>query len=172
MIRVLFVLLLLMSAGALAQVFKWVDAEGRTQFSDRPQPEAQVIGVKGSKPPAATTPDRADTPTPTDARLGPYAAFEIVAPESNQTLRQAQGSVSVSLLLDPPLMAGHRIELTLDGAAIPVEQSVGTQLGLEGITFGSHQVYAQIRDTQGVVVAGSPVVTFHLRKPIPPGVLP
>jgi len=80
--------------------------------------------------------------------------------------------VNVSLLLDPPLMAGHRIELMLDGAVIPVESPGGTQLRLEGVSFGSHQAYAQVRDAQGAVVAGSPVVTFHLRKPVPPGVLP
>ena len=95
-----------------------------------------------------------------------------MSPEPNQTLRQSQDNLAVSLLLDPPLMEGHKIELVLDGSAISVERSAGTQLNLTGITFGSHQAYAQIRDPQGVVIAATPVASFHLRKPIPPGVLP
>lgn len=162
----------LMSAGAFAQVFKWVDAEGRTQFSDRPQHDAEPVGLKGFKPAPAEATAPAGNSLASAPNLGPYSALEIVSPEPNQTLRQAEDTLAVSLLVNPPLMEGHQIELILDGVPISVARSAGTQLSLTGIPFGSHQAYAQVRDRQGVVVAASPPVTFHLRKPIPPGVLP
>ena len=169
MIRILLVLIFFMSTGASAQVFKWVDADGRTQFSDRREPDAQAIGLKLPKPTAAdpTIPSAGAASKP-----GPYTAFEILSPETNKTLRQPDDTVAVSLLLDPPLLEGHKIELVLDDVAIPVEKSAGTQLILQGVSFGSHRAYAQIRAPQGAVIANTPIVTFHLRKPIPPGVLP
>ncbi|WP_295435106.1 DUF4124 domain-containing protein [uncultured Thiodictyon sp.] len=169
MIRILPVFIFFMSIGASAQVFKWVDADGRTQFSDRREPDSQAIGLKLPKPAAA---DSTVSPPGAAPKPGPYSAFEILSPETNKTLRQPEDTVAVSLLLDPPLMEGHKIELVLDDVAIPVEKSAGTQLNLQGLNFGSHRAYAQIRDPQGAVIAGTSIVIFHLRKPIPPGVLP
>jgi hypothetical protein len=172
MIRVLLAVMMLVSAGAFAQVFKWVDAEGRTQFSDRPQQDAETVGLKGVQPAPAEAVTPVGDPLKSAPKLGPYSAFEIMSPEPNQTLRQAQDTVPVSLLVTPPLMEGHHLELMFDGVPISVAASAGTQFSLTGVTFGSHQAYAQVRDPQNALVAATAVVTFHLRKPIPPGVLP
>jgi hypothetical protein len=69
------------------------------------------------------------------------------------------------------VITGQQLELVLDGTAVRAEQATATQLTLTGLTFGSHEVAAQIRNILGTVVARTPAVPFQLRKPTPPGVL-
>lgn len=165
MARYLLALSILFCSAAAAQVFKWVDADGRIQFSDRPRPDAQQIGSR-PRPPTAPRKD------PEAERLGPYTAFDIVSPEQNQIIRQTEASLPVVLLLAPTMQEGHRLELAVDGVPVSVDRSLGTQLTLSGISHGTHQAQGRILDTAGAPVATTPVVTFHLRKPLPPGLLP
>jgi hypothetical protein len=170
MLRVTFAILLgTVTTTALAEVFKWVDNEGRTQFSDRPRQDAEAAILQPQS-------DRPNQPGATDEQglkrlLGSYAAFEILSPEPNQTLRLGEQSLPVNLLMKPPLITGHRLELVLDGVAVSVDGASTTQLNLTGVTYGTHQIQAQIRGAQGAVVARTPAVTFHIRKPLPPGVI-
>lgn len=169
MLRVSILLLAVYTTGTSAQVYRWVDAEGQTHFSDRPLVGSDQVDISGG---LAT--GNAESPTPelsATPLLGPYSGFEIVSPEANQTLRIDTASLPVSLLLDPPLMVGHRLELLVDGVPIAVEEPIGTQLSLSGLGFGTHVAEARILDSNGVVARSAPV-SFHLRKPLPPGVLP
>ena len=165
----LFAFITVISTGISAQVYRWVDSEGRTHYSDRPAANAQALRIDGKERPGV--PDPADRSSPGTPLLGPYASFEIVSPEPNQTLRQESATLPMSLLLDPPLMVGHRLEILMDGVPIAVEEPIGTQLSLSGLSFGTHVSEARIMDASGVVARSAPV-SFHLRKPLPPGVLP
>jgi hypothetical protein len=174
MSRPLLILLLLAPAVASAEIYRWVDAEGAVSYSDRPQPGAAPVGLPG-KPRAPNSAPKSDNPATAAPSaetplLGPYRSFEIVSPEANQTVRQDDGKLPVSLIVDPPLIVGHRVELVVDGAPISVDKA-GTQLVLTGVTYGSHRAQAQIRDAENAVVARTAPVAFHLRKPIPPGFL-
>jgi hypothetical protein len=155
-------LLLLIPTLVLGQVFKWVDADGKVHYSDRPVSGAETLGV-----PVKKTPPAQQQPAPNQASLGPYAQFEILAPEANATVRDAEGKVQVGLVLDPALMEGHRLQILVDGAPLSGEIP-GTQLQINGMPFGSHQVQAQILDAGGSRIASSSVVRFHLRKPESP----
>lgn len=169
MVKVILLSLLVISAGVSAQVYRWVDAEGQTHFSDRPLTGADRVNIESGVAPGETESSSADrTGAPL---LGPYNSFEIVSPEANQTLRQESAALPVSLLLDPSLMEGHRLELLVDGVPITVEEPIGTQLSLSGLSFGTHVTEARIMESNAVVARSAPV-SFHLRKPLPPGVLP
>jgi hypothetical protein len=168
MLRAAILLLAVYATGTSAQVYRWVDAEGQTHFSDRPQVGSERVGIPGGLGPENQPPGPELPVTPL---LGPYSGFEIVSPEANQTLRIDPASLPVSLLLDPPLMVGHRLELLVDGVPVAIEEPIGTQLTLGGLSFGTHVAEARILDSSGVVARSAPV-SFHLRKPLPPGVLP
>ena len=167
MLRAILVIALFAAAAAASaeKIYRWVDSDGRAQYSDRPQPGAQQVDTPANREAPATVAGIGDS-----ALLGPYRGFEIVSPEPNQTLHTADGKVPVSLLLDPPLISGHRLELLVDGAPISVDKA-GTQLTLAGLSFGTHSAQSQIRNAGSAVVARTAPVTFHLRKPTPPGVL-
>jgi hypothetical protein len=163
-----FIAIALLTAAATAsaeKIYRWVDADGRTQYSDRPQPGAQQVDTLSKREAPTPIPGAGDS-----ALLGPYRGFDIVSPETNQTVRADDGKVPVGLLLDPPLIAGHRLELLVDGASISVDKA-GTQLTLAGLSYGTHRAQSQIRNATNAVVARTAPITFHLRKPAPPGVL-
>jgi hypothetical protein len=175
MFRVTYIILvaaviLPIAQSAFGQIFKWVDSEGYTQFSDRPRQDAQAIAIdlKDTGPSGSTE----QSASVEGALLGPYAAFEVVSPEKNQTLRPAERNVPVSLIIDPPLLPGHQLHLVMDSVPIAVDQAAATQMSLTEVPWGSHQVVAEIHDSKGDPIARTAPVTFHLRKPIPPGVLP
>lgn len=170
MFRTILAVSFLASAAASAEIYRWVDAAGRTQYSDRPVAGAEIVGRSGARQGTAAGESAGTQIPPEGLLLGTYSAFEIVAPEANQTLRQESGDVAVSMVIDPPLGEGHRMELVLDGLPISAENA-GAQLMLNGVGHGSHRIYAQIRDPSGGVVARSATLDFHLRKPLPPGVL-
>lgn len=163
MCRAVIVLLLLFPALALAQVYKWTDATGKVQYSDRPISGAETLDVPLRKVPPAparpNAPSASGQPSP-----GPYTQFAILTPEPGATVRDAEGQVQVGLLLDPPLMDDHRLEVILDGAPLGGD-APGTQLAIKGLAFGSHQLQAQVRDAAGTLVATSPVIPFSLLKP-------
>jgi hypothetical protein len=121
---------LCISAGASAQIYRWVDADGQTHFSDRPHPKSDSVAIESRT--AIGGAGEAAEALPGGPLLGPYRSFQIVSPGSNQTLRPDPPSLPVSLLLDPPLMVGHRLELWMDGMPIETEGPIGTQVSLRG----------------------------------------
>jgi hypothetical protein len=167
MLRTLLAIVLFASANAAlaAKLYRWVDADGLTYYSDRPQPGAQQLEAAQKRGVPAPVADTGD-----GALLGPYRKFAIVSPEAGQTIRKDDGKLPVGLMLDPSLIAGHRLELVVDAAPISIEQAA-TQLTLTGVAYGSHRAQAQIRNAANAVVARTAPLTFHLLKPTPPGVL-
>jgi hypothetical protein len=161
--------LLLLAADVSSQVYRWVDPDGQTHYSDHPTIGSDRVTLDGAAPSGATNSE--SPPSSSAPLLGPYTSFEVLSPEANQTLRLESPSVPVSLLLDPPLMDGHRLELLVDGVPVKVEEPLGTQLSLNGLSWGTHVTQARVLDSAGIVAQSAPV-SFHLRKPLPPGVIP
>jgi hypothetical protein len=159
----LIVLSLLVPVLVAAQVYKWVDADGKVHYSDRPITGAEPLPVPLKKVPQP----QATPAAPIPASPGPYAQFEVLTPEPNATLRDAEGNLTVGLVLEPPLMAGHRLQLLLDGGPVTGE-APGTQLLIKGLPFGSHDIQAQILGAGGALIATSSTIRFHLRKPDTP----
>jgi hypothetical protein len=154
-----------------AQVYKSVGPDGRPVYTDRPLPDAQALPISTPQRPAPEATDLDASPNE-QGFLGAYDAFAIVAPDDGATIRNPDGVVGVSLLLDPPLLGGHRLSLDVDGVAATGDLGARTQLQLQGVTVGSHRLMAVIRDESGAVVASTPLVNFHFRAPLPPGSLP
>ena len=117
-------LLALIPTLVLGQVFKWVDADGKVHYSDRPVSGGRDLGCPGQED--ATRPA---TARPKPGSLGPYAQFEILAPEANATVRDAEGKVQVGLVLDPALMEGHRLQILVDDTLLSGEIP-GTQINM------------------------------------------
>ena len=157
-------LLLLLPMLADAGVYKWIGTDSQIHYSDRPVSGAERVGIEVDR-----IPQPSETRAPGQeqaAELGPYNAFEILRPEQNQTFRKAEGDVELSLLVDPSVSSGYRLEILLNGNLLPGVAS-GGQIVLQGLPFGSHSLQARIRDDFDDIVAITPVVDFHLRKPLP-----
>src|SRR5690606_28217824 len=104
------------TAGA-ATVWKWVDENGVTHYSDRPVDGAEPIELGSAQTFQAQRPTPssriASTVTPSPAPS--YTRFEIVRPAQQETLWNIGGTLSVEVAIEPPLAAGHRMDVYLDG---------------------------------------------------------
>ena len=150
-------------APAGAGVYRWIDDAGRVQYGDRPVAGAQPVPLPAPRPSETTTPPVESAPA-SRGDPGPYTAFEILSPEPNATVRNAQGRVPIALLLDPPLLAGHRMQILVNEQAVQGDMP-GMHLALDGLPFGSHRLRAEIVDEGGVPLASTPTIDFHLRRP-------
>ena len=91
-----------------------------------------------------------------------YQSVRIVAPNPDATVHDNGGSLSVTLVLQPPLdrKAGDRIVLLLDNKAIA--RGAEARFQLSGIDRGSHRLQAQVTAADGTVLVASPPVSFQM----------
>lgn len=164
-------LALLVCLPSHAEIYRWVDADGRVHFSDRPTRDAERVDVRVSAPAGSNPANTLGPSSPDDAYRGPYAALDILTPGIDETLTESESGVPVSLRIDPSLIGGHRLLLRLDGNALPVE-GAHTSFKLTGLGAGRHRLQLQIRGADDRIVAQSAPRTFQLRQPRAPGQLP
>lgn len=167
---ILLALLLLAHSAVMAGVYKSIGPDGRIQYTDRPISGAQEVPIPQTAPPSQAE-ESERRPAASIADAGPYEAFEIASPETNATFRNEKGTVSVSLILAPAILAEHKIRLLVDDQPVPGDIP-GTQLALNDMTVGTHRLQAQILDEFDVPIAYTEIVTVHMRKPIPENSLP
>ena len=120
---------MLAAAASAATIYKWVDENGVTHYSDQPHPGAQKIQVQAVqtyKAPAAqrTAPYALRNAAP----AGPvYSSCAVTRPTSQEMFQNTQ-TVPASVHVDPGLRAGDRVAVLLDGApvasTIPIDSEV------------------------------------------------
>jgi hypothetical protein len=162
--------LLLVPALATAQVYKGVGPDGTPVYSDRPLAGAQVIQLSPAGPKFEAI-DTAAEPT-VDAGRGIYTEFAIASPADNAVVRSPEGSLQLSLALQPSVQPDHRLMLLVDGAPVPGELGQGTQMRLSGLALGTHRIRARIIDAAGATVAETPLLSVHMRPSIGESLLP
>lgn len=167
----LIVIALLACSATHAEIYRWVDQDGHVQFSDRRNQGAEKIVSHAAVPAAEKTAAPAGPTSPDAVFLGPYTELEIVAPGANETLTQDPAGFPIGLLINPPLIEGHRMAVLLDGAELPIKDSA-TQFKLTGAALGSHRLQVQIRAVDGTILAQTSPRNFNLRQPKLPGQLP
>ncbi len=176
MIKQALVVVYVLASSQLAQadIYRWVDPKGHTHFSDRRPAEAaaQVLPPEADQGDSAMT-DGSETRESADLQpsLGPYDAFDILAPSAGTVLVQPTDTLAVRLLLEPPLQEGHRLELVNNGRPAVLEPGV-TQVQMEAVGFGPHHLQLRVKDSLGATVAATPVHELELREATPPGILP
>jgi hypothetical protein len=74
---------------------------------------------------------------------------------------RTDGSVSVSLALQPALAPGHGIQLTVDGRPL-AETGKSLAVTLANMDRGAHTVSATVVDARGQPVATTSAVSFHV----------
>jgi hypothetical protein len=154
-----------------AETWRWKDANGVIHYSDRPVPGAERVSViapkPSSSPPQQTGVDPAAAPTPrtvSPPAIIPYSRCLVTAPANDETFN-AVTSVSAGVLLEPDLQAGHRIEVTLDGAAVADWPQDALSHTLTDLLRGSHQINVRVLDANDNAACTGPMVMFYIRLP-------
>jgi len=167
------ILILLLPALALAGpggtgIYKSLDAEGNTVYSDTPS-----IGAEKITPPPISTiepgpklePGLPDTENKDAKPPTSYTRFSIVQPGNDDVIWDNQGSIPLSMALDPALDTanGHGVWVYVDGRAM-VKQSPSLVQPISGMNRGTHTIRAEIRDSAGKVLKRTGTISVHLKK--------
>jgi hypothetical protein len=148
------------------ELWTWKDANGVTQYSDRPVPGAKKVELAGVSSPAAAPaspaapagepPTRVSVPAPVQ-----YRALEFVSPQNEESFFGADATVAVQLRSEPELATGHRVVLYLDGRQV----GEGYEHTLADLARGAHSLTAVIFDDQGNERMRSAPRVFYIKQP-------
>ena len=163
--RLLFCLLLgLLSLGAHAGVYTYIDADGNRVFTDQPPSQhAERIELAPSnamRPVTPPPPRPAAQPLPREAG---YQILRILVPEPDATIRDMAGNLIVSASSEPGLQPGHSFRLIMDGQPAS-EAGRSPVFPLQNIDRGTHQISVEILDASGRIVERTPSQPFHMKR--------
>jgi hypothetical protein len=162
-------LLIVFCTTAGAEVYKRMGPDGQIYFSDRPGSDATRIEVTPAqavgRSPRPDASDRQALPDPAPSRdAAPvYTEFTIISPENQEAVRANDGNVRVRMSLQPDLVPGHTIALTVDGEDGQHETIVqGTHLELLNLSRGRHTVEASVLDDKGEMLIHTGPISFQV----------
>jgi hypothetical protein len=160
-------MVMLSALPAGAEIYTYIDAEGKRVFTDRPDGRA-------AEPTQTKTPNSmpAQPVTPTEkpgrvkvlkAPVPGYERLDILQPAPDMTIRDNAGALTISVSSEPPLHPGHQYRALLDG--IPMG-SPGTSaaMSLPHVDRGTHQLVVEIVDANGESVQRSEPRIFHMMR--------
>jgi hypothetical protein len=162
--KVLLTLMLCASTAAgAATVYKWVDAQGVTHYSDQPHPGAQKIEIGAVQTYSSQRPDVASAAPGGGTEEAPYSLCEIYRPSRDEVFLNTD-SVTARVRLQPDLRPGDSVVLALDGRQLS-GVVIGSDITVQPVFRGSHSLLLVVHDSNGNVVCQSEPVTFHVRQP-------
>ncbi len=159
---------ILLSATVGADVYKWKDRYGKTQYGDKPPKGAKLETFKA--PPITVIHNYAQqwqtsnqgTVNNNQPRPSHYTSLSIIAPKAGQAIRANDGDVTLMLSLQPKLKPGHSIVVFLDGKQ--VSNGSSRAVNLTQLDRGLHQVTAEVRDAYKKTIITSPSTSFTVLK--------
>jgi hypothetical protein len=161
--RLPLLLLLVASAAAYsATVYKWVDANGVTHYSDQPHPGAEKLEISGAQTYASQAAAVAAPPATAQPAVAAPAVCAIDSPASGQVLIDTYALTGHVSLGRPA--GGEQPMLRLDG------QDISGLLGPDGdftisqVDRGDHTLTLQVNNAQGEVSCQASAVTFSIRQ--------
>ena len=161
--RLFLVLLLALPFAVSAQVYKTVDENGNTVFSDTPPAggtsEKIELGTTNSAPP----PPPVSRPMPAATKEEKLeVSVNIVSPAQDTTIAIGYaGNFSVEAQVNPPLAKGIYAQLLMDGTPVG-EPQPGSSWALNNVFRGTHTLTVVITDAAGKPLAESPPITMHV----------
>jgi hypothetical protein len=151
------------------ELWTWKDANGVTQYSDRPVPGAKKVELTSVTPVPDAAPPITRAPTapvakPAVASAVQYQSLEIWAPENGESFFGADATVSVRLRSEPSLAPDDRLLLYLDGKLVEGADDA-YEYTLSSLERGAHSLTATILDNQGNQKIRSEPRVFHVKPP-------
>ncbi|MBL6751603.1 MAG: DUF4124 domain-containing protein [Nevskia sp.] len=155
------------SLGVAADVFRWVDKDGVVHYSDKPPaPDAKPAELPQLQTfKSGTLPQLPDGAPATAAPAQPAApaTVTIVAPAQQETIRDAERHVSVSV--NAPVTGGNGLVYYLDGAAQNDSPTQSTAFLLSGVERGEHTIAVALVGPDGHEIARSASTTIYMKPP-------
>jgi hypothetical protein len=148
-----------------ATVYRWVDENGVTHYSDQPHENAEKVHVAAPqtyKPaPPPKTPSSSDN---AQAQAANTYQCRVTSPENDTTFPNAY-SVNTAVTISPSVQSGDQVFLLMDGARLPDFPPMGGVYTISNIERGQHTLQAVVQDSSGKMVCQSENVTFTVLQP-------
>jgi hypothetical protein len=161
----LILLVAMLSAPAMGEVFHYEDENGNPVFTDKPG-KGRPVDIDALEPPSLRyeprikplkTDREPPQPTPPDVE---YSDFRILAPNAGQVFPAGSGGlVPVSTSITPPPIDGHIVRWKLDG--VPTLANGGY---LVNVPRGEHQLTAELYDRHRNIVLMQDNVTIQVHR--------
>ncbi len=157
-------MLLIMSASASsATVYKWVDDNGVTHFSDQPNPKAQKLEITGAQTYESQAATVEPPPRAAAAATGAAPVCVIDSPGAGQVFLDTF-SITGHVTLSPAGNDGGRATLRMDGTDVTGLLGSSGSFTLSQVDRGEHTLTLQVSDARGSVVCQAAPVTFSIRQ--------
>ncbi|KTB71173.1 hypothetical protein AO068_18975 [Pseudomonas sp. ICMP 3272] len=173
-------LLLLISLPALAQIYKYTDANGNTAFSNQPPngTKTEVVELPPLNSIEKQTPARPvvnSTPQPAPAQPQPqsqpqtaYDVLELTDLPTDEALRANNGTFIIGVKIQPRLQQNHRLQLLLDGNLYGQPSNL-PRFQVVNIDRGEHSFAVVVKDGERIIQQSETITLtiqrVHLGKP-------
>ncbi|OQR34038.1 DUF4124 domain-containing protein [Pseudomonas sp. Bc-h] len=167
--------LLLLALPAVAQIYKYTDANGNTAYSNQPPngTKAEPVdlpplnSVDTVAPPPAP-PSASQNQSQTQQNTAAYQVLELTDLPQGEALRANNGTFTVGVAIQPRLQAGHLLQLIVDGTPygqptnVPRLQAVDLDRGEHSLAVQVLQGAQSIQQSQTTTLT---VQRVHVGKP-------
>jgi uncharacterized protein DUF4124 len=164
------VLVLLASLTTEASIYKTIDKDGNVIFTDvPPKDDSETVKLetyntyKAVTPPAAPTSVTQVPAEQSEEVAGTrYEVLSIATPRPDESIRENAGNLIITVSTTPEIATteGHSLEVLLDGKVM--SSGSDKTIALTNVDRGTHQLSAQITNSDGDVLITSPAVEFHM----------
>jgi len=158
------ILMVTLCCTAHAGIYRTVDANGVVHFADEASPGSTEVHLHDVQTYQAPTPSPTSTTKPPLPAVKHYKSIVITQPSDKNTIRNNDGSLAVTVELEPQLQNHHKVQIILDGQPAGDAQPA-TTFSLKDIYRGTHTVSANVQDGAGATIGESAPVTFTMHRP-------
>src|SRR6201986_417926 len=134
-----------------ATVYKWVDENGVTHFSDQPHENAQKVELKAPQTfsaPKTSAPSTRPKAPPTGPTDKAYTSCGMSEPTNDQVFLNTD-TVSASTSVQPTMRPGDTVVVTMDGAPVPGVPANGGAFTISPVDRGEHTIQMVVKDPNG-----------------------
>ncbi|KPX95642.1 Uncharacterized protein ALO63_00478 [Pseudomonas amygdali pv. mori] len=173
-------LLLLISLPALAQIYKYTDANGNTAFSNQPPngTKTEVVELPPlnsiekqipARPVVNSTPQPAlAQPQPQSQPQTAYDVLELTDLSADEALRANNGTFIIGVKIQPRLQPTHSLQLLLDGNLYGQPSNL-PRFQVVNIDRGEHSFAVVVKDGERIIQQSETITLtiqrVHLGKP-------
>ncbi|MBN3472080.1 DUF4124 domain-containing protein [Pseudomonas savastanoi pv. phaseolicola] len=171
-------LLLLISLPALAQIYKYTDANGNTAFSNQPPngTKTEVVELPPLNSIETQTPSRpvvnsAPQPAPDAPPSQPQTAYDVLELTdlpADEALRANNGTFIIGVNIQPRLQPTHSLQLLLDGNLYGQPSNL-PRFQVVNIDRGEHSFAVVVKDGERIIQQSETITLtiqrVHLGKP-------
>ncbi len=157
------------STFAETKVYRWVDEKGVEHFADKPIPGvmAKEVDIQTFQGNVFNVPKATPSRVPKDKKNKPTAdkktkfAAEIVSPMDDAAIRSNDGSIEISVKIEPGMKVGQSLQLLVDGKPLGKKHKL-TSIRATNIHRGTHSLQVQLINKDGKVIASTSTIKVHV----------